>query len=70
MNRTLTINIGGLVFHIEEQAYQRLEQYIKAVRRSIAIEEQDEVVQDIELRIAEIFNSKITANKQVINHLR
>ncbi len=66
MNRTLTINIGGLVFHIEEQAFQRLEQYIKAVRRSIAIEEQDEVIQDIELRIAEIFNSKITTTKQVI----
>ena len=66
MNRTLTINIGGLVFHIEEQAYQRLDQYIKAIRRSIAIEEQDEVVQDIELRIAEIFNSKITATNQVI----
>ncbi|WP_158962802.1 PspC domain-containing protein [Myroides fluvii] len=66
MNKTLTINIGGLVFHIEEQAYQRLDQYIKAIRRSIAIEEQDEVVQDIELRIAEIFNSKITTSKQVI----
>ncbi|MDM1045069.1 PspC domain-containing protein [Myroides sp. 1354] len=66
MNKTLTINIGGLVFHIEEQAFQRLDQYIKAIRRSIAIEEQDEVVQDIELRIAEIFNSKITATKQVI----
>jgi len=66
MNRTLTINIGGLVFHIEEQAYQRLDQYIKAIRRSIPIEEQDEVVQDIELRIAEIFNSKITATNQVI----
>ena len=66
MNRTLTINIGGLVFHIEEQAFQRLDQYIKAVRRSIAIEEQEEVVQDIELRIAEIFNSKITISKQVI----
>lgn len=66
MNRTLTINIGGLVFHIEEQAFQQLDQYIKAVRRSIAIEEQEEVVQDIELRIAEIFNSKITTTKQVI----
>ncbi|WP_410880714.1 PspC domain-containing protein [Myroides sp. DW712] len=66
MNRTLTINIGGLVFHIEEQAFQRLDQYIKAIRRSIPIEEQDEVVQDIELRIAEIFNSKITPTKQVI----
>lgn len=66
MNRTLTINIGGLVFHIEEQAFQHLEQYIKAIRRSIAIEEQEEVVQDIELRIAEIFNSKITTTKQVI----
>ncbi|MBB1150176.1 MULTISPECIES: PspC domain-containing protein [unclassified Myroides] len=66
MNRTLTINIGGLVFHIEEQAFQQLDQYIKAIRRSIAIEEQEEVVQDIELRIAEIFNSKITTTKQVI----
>ncbi len=66
MNKTLTINIGGLVFHIEEQAYHKLYQYLEAIKKSIAIEDRQEVIQDIELRIAEIFTAKITTTNQVI----
>lgn len=66
MNKTLTINIGGLVFHIEEQAYHKLYQYLEAIKKSIAVEDRQEVIQDIELRIAEIFTAKITTTNQVI----
>ncbi|MDR0230142.1 MAG: PspC domain-containing protein [Flavobacteriaceae bacterium] len=66
MNKTVTVNIGGLVFHIEEQAYLRLDQYLKAIRTSISIEEQDEVIHDIEIRIAELFSEHITTTNQVV----
>lgn len=66
MNKTVTVNIGGLVFHIEEQAYLKLDQYLKAIRNSISIEEQDEVIHDIEIRIAELFSEYITTTNQVI----
>lgn len=66
MNKTLTVNIGGLVFHIEELAYQKLDQYLKAIRSSISIQEQDEVIHDIEIRIAELFSENITSSNQVV----
>lgn len=66
MNKTLTVNIGGLVFHIEELAYHKLDQYLKAIRSSISIEEQDEVIHDIEIRIAELFSENITSSNQVV----
>lgn len=42
MNKTLTINIAGSVFHIDENAYLKLDQYLKAIKRSFPKEEQDE----------------------------
>lgn len=66
MNKTLTVNIAGLVFHIEENAYQKLYQYLEAIKRSITTKERDEIIHDIELRIAELFSSKINDFNQVI----
>lgn len=66
MNKTLTVNIAGLVFHIEENAYQKLYQYLEAIKRSITTEEREEIIHDIELRIAELFSSKIDDFNQVI----
>lgn len=66
MNKTLTVNIAGLVFHIEENAYQKLHQYLEAIKRSITAEEREEIIHDIELRIAELFSSKIDDFNQVI----
>lgn len=66
MNKTLTVNIAGLVFHIEELAYQNLHQYLEAIKNSITAEGRDEVIHDIEIRIAELFSSKIDDYNQVI----
>ncbi|MEC4114716.1 PspC domain-containing protein [Myroides pelagicus] len=66
MNKTLTINIAGLVFHIDENAYYKLDNYLKAIRRSFTQEEQDEIIHDIEIRIAELFTERITDTNQVI----
>lgn len=67
MNKTISINISGFVFNIEEQAYEHLKQYLDKIRNNFSNEdERDEIMADIELRIAELFQEKIAPNKEVI----
>ena len=67
MNKTITINIAGLSFHIDEDAFQRLDSYINAVKNSIQQEEsKDEIIADIEGRIAELFAERIDMQSGVI----
>lgn len=68
MNKTININLGGLVFYIDEDAYQQLKNYLGAIERSLSSSEgKEEIIADIESRIAELFNEKLKDNKQVIN---
>lgn len=67
MNKTVTVNIGGSVFHIEEHAYEQLKNYLDALRRQLSGSEgRDEILQDIESRLAEMFNEKLQHVRQVI----
>jgi hypothetical protein len=68
MNKTININLAGLFFHIDEDAYQRLQRYIAAVRKSFAgTSGADEIMSDIESRIAELFLEKRANEMQVIS---
>ncbi|MCM4156595.1 PspC domain-containing protein [Gramella sp. AN32] len=68
MNKTVNINLAGIFFHIDEDAYAKLQRYLDAVRRSFSnTQGQDEIIADIEARIAELFNEKIANNRQVIS---
>jgi phage shock protein PspC (stress-responsive transcriptional regulator) len=68
MNKTVNINLGGLVFHIDEDAYQKLTNYFEAIKRSLSnTSGQDEIIKDIEIRIGEIISEKHTSDKQVIS---
>jgi phage shock protein PspC (stress-responsive transcriptional regulator) len=68
MNKTVNINLGGLFFHIDEDAFQKLNRYFDAIKRSLSNSSgQDEIMKDIEMRISEIFTEKKEADKQVIN---
>jgi phage shock protein PspC (stress-responsive transcriptional regulator) len=72
MNKTININLAGLFFHIDEDAYQRLQRYLAAVRRSFTgTTGADEIMNDIESRIAELFLEKRANEQQVIsiNHV-
>ncbi|WP_124979970.1 PspC domain-containing protein [Nonlabens xiamenensis] len=72
MNKTININLAGLFFHIDEDAYQRLQRYLAAVRRSFAgTSGAEEIMGDIESRIAELFLEKRANEQQVIsiNHV-
>lgn len=69
MNKTVTANIGGFVFNIDEQAFESLQKYLSAIRHKMNNEEGvEEVMQDIEIRIAELFREKLNEFKrEVIN---
>lgn len=68
MNQTVTVNISGIVFHIEVDAYENLKKYLNKIRGYFKnAEESEEIMTDIEARIAELFNEKISADNQVIN---
>lgn len=66
MNKTISINLGGFFFHIDEDAYQKLSRYFDAVKRSLSTDGRDEIMKDIESRIAELFQERIQNDKQVI----
>jgi len=68
MKITLSINLGGYSFNIDEDAYAELKRYLKNLELHFAGEESSsEILSDIETRISELFRTKITSYKQVIN---
>jgi phage shock protein PspC (stress-responsive transcriptional regulator) len=67
MNKTVTVNIGGIVFHIDEIAYDKLRGYLEAIRNYFrGSDGSEEIVQDIESRIAEMLQEKIKTKQVVI----
>jgi len=68
MNKTIIININGIVFHIEEDAYEILKNYMTEVKRHFSNSADSlEITTDIENRIAEMFSELLEKeNKQVI----
>jgi phage shock protein C len=60
MHKTISLNLGGTVFHAEEPAFEKLSQYLAAIRRNFKHEEGgEEIVQDIEARLAELFLERL-----------
>ena len=67
MNKTISINIAGFAFIIEEGAYQALQNYLEAIKRNFQDDaEREEIMTDIESRIAEIFRDKLTTNSREV----
>lgn len=67
MNKTVNINLAGSFFHIDEDAYEKLNRYLNAIKRSFSDPQgSDEIIKDIEARIAELFSEKLDSYKQVI----
>lgn len=67
MKKTLTINLGGSVFHIDEDAYQLLDKYLNNLRIHFKKEEgSEEILNDFEMRISELFNERVRLGYQVI----
>ncbi|WP_417886245.1 PspC domain-containing protein [Zunongwangia sp.] len=68
MNKTVNINLAGIFFHIDEDAFKKLQYYLDAIKRSLTNKEgQDEIIADIEARIAELFTEKRADTSKVIS---
>ena len=69
MKKTISINIAGIVFHIEDDGYEKLNAYLKAIQKYFSsYEGSKEIVEDIEARIAEKFWDKQKSDdKQAIS---
>ncbi len=67
MNKTVTINISGIIFHIEEDAFDKLSKYLSTIKGYFSkTDGGNEIMSDIEARIAEMLQGKTSAIKQVV----
>jgi phage shock protein PspC (stress-responsive transcriptional regulator) len=68
MKLTVSINLGGYSFNIDEDAYTELKRYLKNLEIHFASEESSsEILSDIETRMSELFRTRLTGYKQVIS---
>ena len=68
MKKTVNINLAGTFFHIDEDAFGKLSRYLDAIKKSISDPiGGDEIIRDIEARIAELFSEKLERNTQVVS---
>ena len=69
MKKNISINISGIVFHIEEDGYDQLKEYLESINRYFTtFEDSKEIIADIESRIAEIFLAKLKDGQQVVTN--
>jgi phage shock protein PspC (stress-responsive transcriptional regulator) len=67
MKRTFSINLGNRVYQIDDDAYMKLKDYLDNIERYFSDEsERKDIINDIELRLAELFAAHITSERQVI----
>ena len=67
MNKTITSNIAGYVFHIDENAFDKLDAYLNTIRSYFKDSQgKDEIIADIEARLAEMLQERIGDVKQVV----
>jgi len=67
MKKTFTINISGSIFHIDDDAFEKLQKYLHMLNKHFgAAVEGQEILQDIEARISELFIEKTNNKVEVI----
>lgn len=68
MKKNISINLQGIIFHIEEDGYEVLSRYLAEVKAHFSgYRGHEEIVADIESRIAELFAARLSGTKQVIS---
>ncbi len=68
MKKTLTVNLNGKVYHIDEDAFQMLDSYLKNLQNCFRHEEGgEEIVADMESRISELFSESLIDDATVVN---
>lgn len=68
MKKTFSININGLLFNIDDDAFERLNDYLKNLKKHFkSTEGGEDIVNDIEARIAELLKSRTKDAQQIIS---
>ncbi|NOY50960.1 MAG: PspC domain-containing protein [Chlorobi bacterium] len=68
MKKTINININGISFILDEDAYKLLNDYLRSIKGHFKNRSgSDEIISDIEARIAELFQQMLSETKQVLN---
>ena len=68
MKQVLNVGIGGRSFVIDEDAFDRLSSYLNAFRSKTGMGYQTkEVMDDLEMRIAEIFTESMSSRQEVVD---
>lgn len=67
MKKNFTVNISGVIFHIDDDAYEKLNRYLNRIKLHFKdTEGSKEIITDIENRIAEMLQNKTGDSKTVI----
>ncbi len=68
MKKTINANIGGMIFHLDDDAFDKLSNYLNTLKTKFGkMEGGDEIIGDIESRIAEIFKDKLGNTREVVS---
>lgn len=68
MKKTFQVNLGNRVYNIDEDAYLRLKEYLDRIEGYFSDQrEREDIISDIEMRVAELFSERLNPGKQVIN---
>ena len=67
MNKTININLSGIVFHLDEDAYEAFKSYLSEVKQTLTGQEGGtEIIADIEARMAELFSQRLESFKRSV----
>ena len=67
MKKTFSVNLGNRVYNIDEDAYLKLSAYLERIEGHFSdLKEREDIINDIELRISELFSERLGVNKQVV----
>lgn len=68
MKKTINVNIGGFVFHLDEDAYEKMQTYLQTLKSYFGNSEgNEEIMEDIQSRIAEIFRDRLDKVREVVS---
>src|SRR5690606_21274938 len=69
MDKTISISLGGFSFIVDDRAFLKLKNYLDEIRRSLhGMEGTDDIIADVETRIAELFKEKL-GTREVVNEM-
>lgn len=67
MKKTINVNLGGVPFILDDDAFALLSRYLNEIEIRLDGTDDQETMQDIESRIADIFRNSITPQQEVVS---